>query len=58
MNDILLIPYTQLQIEDNQCIIHKDWFNKQSSILQNDLMNNLLIIANEFSKKILIIILK
>jgi hypothetical protein len=58
MNENLLIHYTPLQIEDNQCIIHKDWFNKQSSILQNDLMNNLLIIANEFSKEIINHIIK
>ena len=51
MNNSLVIEYTPFYIKENVCIINKEWFDKQSFILQNDLMNNLINIANEFDEK-------
>ena len=51
MNDNLVIKYTPFYIKENVCIINKNWYDKQSLILQDDLMNNLIKIANEYNEK-------
>lgn len=50
MNNNLVLSYTPFYIKDNFCIINEQWFYKQSQILQNDLMDNLIAMAYDFDK--------